>query len=274
MIIKTLVENTSNSDKYRCEHGLSLYIETDKHRLLFDLGQKDLFRENARKMDIDLTQIDTVIISHGHYDHGGGLAKFGEINEKANIYIHKKAFDRHYALRTENIKANIGLDAALKTNRRLVFNAGYLKIDHELELFSRIEGNDFPSFSNQTLLMEEKNAWVEDTFEHEQNLIITEAGKHVLISGCAHKGIVNIAVQAIKLKDKAMDVIIGGFHLYNQSTKKSEPAELVEKIAAKLNATGSKYYTCHCTGLEAYSVLKAAMNDNIQYLETGREIQI
>ncbi|WP_010243946.1 MBL fold metallo-hydrolase [Acetivibrio cellulolyticus] len=274
MIIKTLVENTSISDNYKCEHGLSLYIETEVHKLLFDLGQKDLFIENAAKMKIDLSQVDTVIISHGHYDHGGGLSEFLKINDKAKIYLQEKAFDKHYSLRTEDTSANIGLDEALKSNDRLVFNTGYLKIDDELELFAGVKGNELLSLSNKTLLMETEEGIKEDTFEHEQSLIITEAGKQVLIAGCAHKGIVNIVKHAISLKGRAMERIISGFHLYNPSTKIPEAPELVEQIAEMLNLTGSGYYTCHCTGLEAYSILKKVMNENIKYMATGSEILI
>lgn len=238
------------------------------------MGQNDLFIENASKMNIDLLQVDTVIISHGHYDHGGGLAEFLKINDKAKIYLQEKAFDKHYSLRAEDTKANIGLDEALKSNDRLVFNTGYLKIDDELELFAGVKGNELYSLSNKTLLVETAEGIKEDTFEHEQSLIITEAGNQFLIAGCAHKGIVNIVNHATGLKGRAMDLIISGFHLYNPSTKMPESADLVERIAEKLNSTGACYYTCHCTGLQAYSVLKKVMNKNINYLATGSEIQI
>lgn len=90
MKIISLVENTSSSSEYRSEHGLCLYIETPKHKILFDLGQDKLFAENAAKMNIDISDIDTVIISHGHRDHGGGLNKFLELNTKAkNIHTQR-----------------------------------------------------------------------------------------------------------------------------------------------------------------------------------------
>lgn len=76
MIIKTLAENTSNDAQFETEHGLSLYIETSKHKLLFDLGASDLFAKNAVKMGVDLSAVDTVIISHGHADHGGEPTHF------------------------------------------------------------------------------------------------------------------------------------------------------------------------------------------------------
>lgn len=94
--IVTLVENTTLSSEYRCKHGLCLYIETEKHKILFDVGQDDLFIENAKKMQIDISEIDTVIISHGHKDHGGALKAFMSLNSDAKIYIRKAAFEPHY----------------------------------------------------------------------------------------------------------------------------------------------------------------------------------
>lgn len=110
MIIKTLVENTSISEKLGGEHGLSLYIETKKHKLLFDTGASALFAENARKMKVDLSEVDLAVISHGHYDHGGGLKAFVNINSKAKIYLNQKSFEKYYSNRSNGEKVYIGLD--------------------------------------------------------------------------------------------------------------------------------------------------------------------
>lgn len=76
MIIKVLVENTAVSSEYGKVHGLCLYIETENHKVLFDLGPSGLFLENALKMGVKIEEVDTVVISHGHYDHGGALDSF------------------------------------------------------------------------------------------------------------------------------------------------------------------------------------------------------
>ena len=96
MKIISLVENTSVNEEIKAEHGLSLYIEAKKHKILFDMGQTTLFLENAGKLGIDLSQVDVAILSHGHYDHGGGLEKFLEINKKAYVYVNQYAFDAYY----------------------------------------------------------------------------------------------------------------------------------------------------------------------------------
>ena len=120
MIIKALAENTSVSEEYRAEHGLSIYIETGNHKLLFDTGRGGLFLENAEKMGVDLSKVDTAVISHGHYDHGGGLPYFLEINQTAKIYIHKKAFGDYYSSRPDGT-AYIGLDKNFKDHPQIIF---------------------------------------------------------------------------------------------------------------------------------------------------------
>lgn len=91
----TLVEDTTKCE-LGAEHGLSIYAETEKHKLLFDVGTTDLFIKNAKALGIDLSQVDTVVISHGHNDHGGGLDAFLAINDHAVIYLQEKAFNDHY----------------------------------------------------------------------------------------------------------------------------------------------------------------------------------
>ncbi|MHB8124058.1 MAG: MBL fold metallo-hydrolase [Desulfitobacteriaceae bacterium] len=272
MIIKTLVENTSISEELNNEHGLSLYIETKKHKLLFDLGASELFVENAKKMSVDLSEVDLVVISHGHYDHGGGLKAFLNVNSKAKIYLNHKAFYSHYLNRPGREKAYIGLDEGLMPNDRFIYVGDHLIIDDELELFSNIKGMRLNSSANQDLLMELGTSLVQDDFAHEQNLIIKEDGKRLLIAGCAHNGIVNIIDNLSSVKNGLPSYIIGGFHLYNRSAVKNEDLALVSQIGEYLKNTGSMYYTCHCTGIEPYMNLKDIMREKIQYLATGSQL--
>ena len=96
MTITSLLENTAARAGIAAEHGLSLYIETATRRILFDMGQTDLFARNAEALGIDLSRVDLAILSHGHYDHGGGLAAFLEINQTAPVYLTEAAFLPHY----------------------------------------------------------------------------------------------------------------------------------------------------------------------------------
>ncbi len=274
MIIKVMAENTSSAKDLGCEHGLSLYIETPKHKILFDTGAGALFYENAVKMNINLSAVDLAVISHGHNDHGGGLKTFLGINSKATVYLHYKAFENHYALRPNGEKDYIGLDQTLLPNQQFVFCGDRLAIDEEIELFSGIKGTKLLPSGNATLLMINGQEFLPDDFGHEQNLIIKENGKTILIAGCAHSGIVNIVEQFHKDKGYLPDLVIGGFHLYNQGKKENENPAVVKEVGEFLVNSNAMYYTCHCTGIEPYNQLKSLMGEKIAYLSTGDQIEI
>jgi 7,8-dihydropterin-6-yl-methyl-4-(beta-D-ribofuranosyl)aminobenzene 5'-phosphate synthase len=274
MIVKTLSENTAVSDEFKNEHGLSLYIETEKHKLLFDLGASAIFVENAYKLDVDLAEVDLVIISHGHYDHGGGLRAFLHLNDKAKIFLSRKAFGRYYSNRPGGEKAYIGLDVGLIKSDRFIFTMDRFVIDDELELFSNVEGMRFYPSGNRGLLMESGASLLPDDFAHEQNLVIREGGKTLLAAGCAHRGIVNIIDHMINAKMSLPHHVIGGFHLYSRPAGRHEEPTIIRQIGEYLKNTGAKYYTCHCTGPEPFKILKEIMGEHIQYLAAGSQLTI
>ncbi|WP_408071454.1 MBL fold metallo-hydrolase [Butyrivibrio sp. JL13D10] len=120
MRIVNLVENTEGTSGCAAEHGLSFYIETEKHRLLMDTGASDLFIENAGKLGVDLKQVDTVVLSHGHYDHAGGIIPFSRINDKAKIYVHQQAFAECYSTTRGGEPRYIGVDPEIKKLPQLI----------------------------------------------------------------------------------------------------------------------------------------------------------
>jgi len=274
MIVKVLSENTTSSEKLQGEHGLSLYIETQTHKLLFDTGASGLFAENAQKLGVDLAKVDIAVISHGHYDHGGGLETFLNLNGAAKVYIHQRAFEQHYANRPGGMKAYIGLNEALYANERFVFCNDRCQIDDELELFSHVQATRLIPSGNTDLLVKEGDTFIRDDFAHEQNLVIRQSGKTMLIAGCAHNGIINIIDRFKAEKGCYPDYVVGGFHLYNHGSKRDEVPEVVHEIGRILLETHARYYTCHCTGIESYNRLKAVMGENISYISTGDQITL
>jgi len=268
--IKVLVENTSVSPDFGHKHGVSFYIETEKHKLLFDLGQNDLFLKNAKKMNVDIKQVDTVIISHGHFDHAGALGLFLKENSTAKIYIKKDAFEKHYT-KVLGLNIDIGLDEMLKENSRLVFTDDITEIDGELLLFSLSQEKSWGSKANKALLAKHNGHIAEDDFSHEQSLIITDKDKKILVSGCSHAGIAGIKAKAQEIINGDLQYAVGGFHLYNPTSKKYESDELIVKIANELNDGHTVYYTCHCTGKKAYEKMKTVLGGRLNYASAGAQ---
>ncbi len=268
MKVTVLVENTTISPVFKPEHGLSLFIETKNHKILFDSGNSNLFIENANALGIDLSIVDIFILSHGHHDHGGGLNHFLEINKKAIVYVQQKALDPHFSKR-ENHYVDISVKLDKKHCDRIIHTTDLLKIDDELLLFSKIQGTKYYPLSNKNLYMDDDDRVSSDDFKHEQNLIITENNKRYLIAGCAHKGMLNIIDEAKRLSNYEIEAVLGGLHLFSRSTGMSESKERVIALGYELKSRNVHLYTCHCTGEEAYQLLKPILKDKIEYIRTG-----
>lgn len=258
MKIYTLIENTSCVDGFAYEHGLSLYIETEKMRILFDSGQSGAFADNAVKLGIDLGKVDVMILSHGHYDHSGGIGRFLELNNMAPVYISSKAFGMHYNAEDRYI----GVDEELKNSSRFVFVDDYEEIGEGITLYGADKINAVTPIDSAGLKIKAPSGMIPDTFRHEQYLMIEENDHKVLISGCSHNGILNI------METMKPDVLLGGFHFMKKSV------EEVKAPADKLMEYDTKYFTCHCTGLEQFDCMKQIMGDRLSYLSAGRVIEV
>lgn len=262
MKITALVENKSACE-LAAVHGLSLYIETEEHKLLFDLGPDQTLLKNAEKRGIDLTKVDTVVISHGHFDHGGALDAFLKMNHTAKIYVQRKAFEKHFSKLLGFVKVPIGLDRQLENHHQVVLVEGEQRLDRELLLFTVTDTAKFYSAANDTLYDEKGR----DSFAHEQNLMIF-AEKNVLVMGCGHCGVVNILERAAEYRT---EVCIGGYHLTIPALKRTVPEEILEGIAGELRQYDMDFYTCHCTGEKAFEYL-AKRVDRMRYFACGDEL--
>ena len=266
MKVIVLIENTACSADLKGQHGLAFYIENDGIKILFDCGADELFLENAGKLGVDISAVDYLFISHGHYDHGGGLEAFLKENNKAKIIINKYAFDDYYG-KVLFLKKYIGLDKTLRDNERIVFTEKNTELGNNMFVLTNITGDKYRS-SKSKLLKRTNGKLISDDFRHEQCLIIND----VLFAGCSHNGIVNIFDNAKEIKEiKGIKYIFGGFHLFNPTTKQTEDRILIENIANELKHENIKIYTGHCTGTNAYKILKSILGDKIEELSTGKE---
>lgn len=268
MKLTALLENTTERPEILTRHGLSLYLETAQHKILFDFGPDDSFARNAEQLDIDLSAVDLAVLSHGHDDHGGGLRAFLESNHTAPVYIRETAFRPHWSER-----GRIGLDPALEHHPQVVLTAPSCAIDNGLQLISGVTGRKFFASSNAKLLMSAPDgSRLPDDFSHEQSLIVREGNICLLIAGCAHCGIVNVLERAEAAVGQPMTHVVSGFHLCQPAKNIHEPEETVCAIARELTARPSRYYTCHCTGLPSYRILNRETAGQVSYLSGGSSL--
>ncbi|MFI3262041.1 MAG: MBL fold metallo-hydrolase [Rikenellaceae bacterium] len=276
----TIIENTKEeSSPLQSEHGLSLFFTYNGKRYLVDTGASNKFLANAVELGVDLKELDAVIISHNHYDHIGGLESLFAINKHVKVYI-KKAAQSHFFSKRRFYWKNIGCaKSVFKTHKdRFVFIDDKLELDNNLWLRSNHVDNEYYFCKDSRLL--ERRCFVlrPDKFKHELFVVIEEEEHVIIISSCSHNGIVNIArsVQQ-EFPEKPIKNIVGGFHLKNifREMTELEAKDYACDIADTLDCLcEGKIYTCHCTGLGAFQVMKERLPDKLEYLSTGDRLTI
>ncbi len=278
MKIVNLIENTEGRSGCEYEHGLSFYIETSKHKALLDLGQTDNSIRNAERLGIDLSAVESVVLSHGHYDHSGGIMSFAGINDHATIYMQKAAGGEYYADDGKHAVGDryryIGIDKDILKLPQVKLIQGDHVIDDELELFTIKTRTHMLPFTNKRLLIRTGDEFIPDDFAHEHFLVVKDNSLTVLMSGCAHNGILSI-LDAYKDKYGDLpDVVISGFHLMLKREYRENELKEVQDIAKELSEYRTKFYTCHCTGVPAFEEMKKIMGDQLEYVHSGEEVLI
>lgn len=254
MKVHCLIENSASGPGLEAEHGLSLLIESGGHRILFDAGASPAFARNAVCMGIDLSTVDTAVLSHGHYDHGGGMLRFLELNSQSPIWASPHAAEPHFNASGKDI----GLAPELIGHARLQpIPADVLEIAPGITLHDASTVSQpypAPAAGMSTL---RGGIRVPDDFRHELYLLIEENGRRILFSGCSHRGILNI------VSHFQPDILVGGFHLMRTLPDGLPP------IAAALSQFPTRYFTGHCTGEHAYGYLKDRLGDRLHAFSTG-----
>lgn len=270
MKIINLVEDTKG-DCCDYEHGLSFYIETRQHRILMDCGATDMFLRNAERLGVDLGSVDLCVLSHGHYDHSGGLMAFAAVNPDAEIYLREGADGGHYRVDPTG-ERYIGIDPEIMKLPKVHVVRESMEIDQELFLMMDFPAGKGPRWSNSRLKRKEGESFVQDEFFHEQCLVIRDQGRSILLSGCAHNGILNILDRYQELFGAMPDVVISGFHMTKKSTYAQDEIEEIQDTARRLLETGALFYTGHCTSAEAFDWMKEIMGDRLLGFHSGSVI--
>ena len=274
MKITTLIENKESTSKpgLTSEWGLSLHIEFNNHSILFDMGASGAFADNAEQLSVKVDSVDVAVLSHHHFDHGGGLKRFFELNSNARVYLADASSGECYIKIMGFLKKYIGLDRAIMSNHRERFEivGKTTEILPGVFIFPKIINTHPKPRGNKRLHIKTKGKLSPDDFSHEIVMAVKEKGELVIFTGCSHNGILNmIDTVAKEFEGVPIKAVIGGFHLV--AGKRND----VENIGISvLNYPVEMTYTGHCTGKKAFKVLKLVMGNRIRDMQTGSSFEI
>lgn len=264
--LRVLVDNNTYIDQYYCgEPAVSYYIEDEDSSLLMDVGYSDLFLRNSTALGIDLENISTIVISHGHDDHTRGLKYYFEQNHKNNISIiaHPDAFKEKLL---DNIKiCSPILEDELKEKCNLTLSKKPIKVSKNITFLGEIpQTTDFEKRKPMGKQIVGETA-VDDYVIDDTALVYKSENGIYIITGCSHSGICNIIEYAKEVsKDHRVVGVIGGFHLF-------EVTERVNKTIDYLKQNNLKeLYPCHCTSF----AVRAEIHKALPVKEVGVGLEI
>ena len=276
MRITVLVENTGPSE-FKIEHGLSLYIEFNDKKYLLDAGPSDSFFKNAHALSIDLGRVDKAVLSHGHYDNGDGFMVFLNQYKDKVVYGAKNIFDDYYSGSGGSVHY-IGLSSKLKQMKNR-FNtiSKDTKIDEKIYLILDDVSNTKEIGVQKKLYKKVDDVLQPDNFDHELSLVFDTPKGLVICNSCSHAGLESIVDNIKKRLNKPVYAYVGGLHM--KSTKNhietsSFTEEQIQNLCIFIEKNIQYVLTGHCTGNVSYDLLKKYLKDRIDFLTTGKTIEI
>lgn len=271
MKLIVLSDNRSIDNSLESEHGLSMYLETEKYKYLLDTGASELFIRNAKKLNVDLTKVNYVFISHGHADHLGGLEAFLKLNSTAKIILSKNAITgKYFSKRLGWRSISVKIDPKEYKNE-FIFIEKETQLNEEFKIYIAKELNHSTPYGNGTLYKEINERMELDDFNHE---IIACIGTNKLFVfvGCGHKGLLNILETIKKRFNQKIGYVVGGFHLLDSTeTRVYESEQEIEILGEilKKKFPQTDFFTGHCTGENAFKLLKKKLEFRLIHFFTG-----
>jgi len=271
MKIAVLIDNLAG-EGFLCEWGLSFHIEYSGRRFLLDMGATDAYLENAEKLGNNVAEVDYAIVSHAHYDHTNGLASFLKANSKASIYLSPNAGENCYS-GTGIFKKYIGMPkgVAAASMSRIIRQTGVSKICEGVFLIPH-STDGLEAFGRRNHQYIRKGMrFIPDNFSHEQTLVFKcPEGGLVILNSCSHSGPEIIVKEVLAaFPGETVRAYVGGLHLFRLSEQE------IETVADGLATCGIRMlYTGHCTGEQAFNLLKSRFGEKIEQFHSGMEIEI
>ncbi len=255
------------------EQGLCYLIKTDSHCILFDSGQGLALRHNAAVMQQKLEEIDLAILSHGHFDHCGGLQVALKQAKSFPVYAHPETFTRKYRVEKDGTESlYIGSPYTMETLKKweatLELDRKPREIAPGILLTGSIPRPHPPEIEDETLCKKVDEGMIKDDFIEEQSLIIDTTEGPVLITGCTHAGIKNTLEHALQVSGRnKLFAVLGGLHLI-----KATPEIISEAIETFKSCGVEHVAVSHCTGIRAIARFGEAFGDNFHSLTAGESI--
>ena len=266
VLITVLAENTAGRPAF--------WIEADGRRLLFDTGQGLVLEHNARQLGIDPGTADCVILSHGHYDHTGGLAGLAGRFRNADLYVHPDAFKPKFARRDDgtgqSASARIAdMDEAASGFAKVVPTASPTRVADGLWVTGEIpRRNDFEDTGGPFYL--DEACTIKDPLLDDQALYIESAKGLVVVLGCTHAGLVNTLEYVASLVGRdRIHAVLGGMHLLRASQER-----IARSIEALRRHEVALVGPAHCTGLRAVATIMTTWPDRFVHLTAGSSFAI
>ena len=273
--ITVLIENTTVSKELTPQHGLSLLIKSRESVILLDTGSDKSFILNAEKLQIDISSVSHLVLSHAHVDHTGGIKAFAEINKTAKIYLAGNPRDKFYFRIKKFIYIPIGISAPRIVFDRITSINTDTRITDDAWMIINTTHTGFRPSLNKYLYMKKDGKKLNDNFSHESTLVIKEGNELVLINSCSHTGVTNIIDSAVKaFPGHRIRSFVGGMHLCNPGGNVYEDVSIIEKFAEKLSGYNITYYTGHCTGEIPFEILQRILGKRLQRISTGMKLMV
>ncbi|MBA7579448.1 hypothetical protein ES708_21319 [subsurface metagenome] len=273
--LTTLSETTACPGVFLAEWGLSILVETDAVSILLDTGQSISAAYNADILGIDLSKIDKIVLSHGHYDHTGGLRSIlRKMKKEIEIIAHPDVWAAKYRCREQDY-SYIGIPfqrqelESLGANFKLTTKP--LKITNSITTTGEVPMvTDFEEIEPDRFFVKGENGWQPDKLLDDQAIIINTEQGLVVILGCAHRGIINTLYHAQQVAGvKRIYMVVGGCHLYSASK------ERVRLTIAALKELGvQKVGVSHCTGLAPATLMSQELGDRFFFNNSGTSINL
>lgn len=266
-----LVDNSAGDDRLRAEHGLSLLIRGGQRQYLFDAAcSADALSHNAAVLDVDLHRLDGVILSHGHYDHTGGLSALAGSDRALSVFAtHRNAFGRRWSAKPGQPLKDVSCPHAIehlgRSGLSLCLVGEPAMVEPWLILSGPIGG---PPPGTESFFVQSGDDILPDAFDDELFAMVRAGDGWVVVTGCCHKGLANTLRKARFLAHgQPIRAIVGGLHL-----RKAHRGR-IEEVVEMLDTYGRPHlYPCHCTGPAATAYLEELIDDRVHPVRGGDRI--